>query len=128
MRRSRCGPIAAAAIPDEYGDAGRLVIGKEEIQVAVTIEIGGRDVIGVRPGREGGARRLAEVAPAIAQQDRNRTAHVIGDDEVEVAVDIYIQGRDAAGNLADPDPPDPRRRVVLRLLRRPAAGRQEDEH
>ena len=98
MRR---GLKSAPAVAEQNGEIRRLRVRNYQVKIAIAIEIAHRNVIRKRSGRAGCPRRWAEVSPAIAEEHGKGLAGSVGDEEVQLAVMIYIRDGDGPWALAD---------------------------
>jgi hypothetical protein len=70
-------------------------VGDDDVDLAVVVEVDGRDCGRVEAGRVGEVHRRAERAVAVAREQREPDFRVVdGDDEVESSVAIEVAGRD----------------------------------
>src|SRR5271157_316928 len=98
MRR---GLKSAPAIAEQNGEIRRLRVRNHQVKIAIAIEIAQRNVIRKRSGRTGCRRGRTEVPLAIAEEHRHGLAGSVGDEEVQLAVMIYIGDGDGPWALAD---------------------------
>lgn len=99
---------AAVAVAEEDAEVRRLVIGDDEVEVAVVVHVGDSDVVGEVSGGEGRVWRGMEGAMAVAEQDGDSAIVLIvgprvGDEDVGIGVMVDVGDGDPARTRAGGD-------------------------
>jgi hypothetical protein len=100
-RRVRAVAVKAArAVVEQHADQSAAPLARgDQIRPAVGVDVGARDVGGMRGGPVGDAPAKAAVAPA--EEDRQRAGAIVGGGKVRLAVAVEVGGDDPKRRLSD---------------------------
>ena len=83
------------------GDVGSLRVGDYKVRSSIAIHIGDGDIARILSTGKWRSGRGREVSFAVTEQHTDRCIHGVRDDNVRLAIVVYVCNRDVTGPVAD---------------------------